>query len=133
MEVLFSDIFSLEKAKVGKCYERVFIPAKFAEKKEKVQIQKEIEDFDIKNPKFKSEKKTFVILPSYVDIKSIDAKFERKQENIIIQKPTVYYTTSKTNNIPLSDEYVQFVKKRGGDVNTLKVGECLYEYVLLKM
>ena len=124
-------ISDLKEAKVGECYKRVYIPAKYTDKEELIEVQKSSKKFLLKEPKFKVVKKKITVIPAYTDIKDTMAKFEKKRIKLPINDKEIYYTIGKNKEIPLSDDFVAYVKKKGVDLDHLKVGECYQEYVKL--
>ncbi len=128
--ILFcSDISSLAKAKAGVCYQKEILPSKLVKKEELIKVEDASEDFLIEDAKFDKVKKEFIISPSYTNIQSKEAKFEDSLEDLVISKDRVYFTLTKSSNIPLSSEYVNFVKSRLVDFDKIKIGECFYEFV----
>jgi len=124
-------IDDLKDAKVGECYKKVQIPAKFVEKTELIEVQKPSKKYLIKEPKFKDENKKITVVPSYTDIKDTIAEFEKKRIKLPVEEKEIYYAIGKNKKIPLSDDFVSYVKKKGINLDDLKVGECYVEYVKL--
>ena len=129
---LMADILSLKDAEVGKCYEKVIIPAKIVSKDELVEISKQRDDYEVQEAKFKDVKKEIVVFPSFENIKTKDATFEKVDKNITIEKAKVYFSVGKKSLVPVSHEYQEFVKMRGVELDKLKEGECSYEFVRFK-
>jgi len=124
-------IEDIKDAKVGECYKKVFIPAKYAQKDELIEVEKASEKLLVTNPKFESIEKNITVVPSFYDVKDSMALFERKTIKLPTNDKKIFYTIGKRKKIPLSEEFVNYVEKKGVDLHTLKVGECYEEYVKL--
>ncbi len=118
---------SLKDAKVGECYQKIVLPAKFVTKKELIEVEKKSKDFNITKAKFDKDSKKIVLSPSYIDIKSKKAEFKIVDKNILLTKDSLFFTL-KDSNTSLSKAYEEFAKKEGANLDDLKVGECLQEF-----
>jgi len=121
----------IEDAKVGECYKKVYIPAKFEQKDELIEVQKASKKYIVQDPKFKTEKKKITVVTPYIEIKDTLAEFEKKRIKLPINEKEIYYTIGKKRQTPLSEDFVEYVKKKGVKLDQLKVGECYAEYVKL--
>ena len=125
------ELSSLKDAKVGECYQKIMLPAKFVTKKELVEIEKKSKDFNITEAKFRKDSKKIVLFPAYTDIKSQKAEFKSVDKNISLTKGGIFFTL-KDSNTPVSKAYEEFAKKEGAKIDELKLGECLEEFVKYK-
>ncbi len=125
-------ITDIKQAKVGECYKKIILPAKYETKEELIEIEKASKKIIVKNPRFKTISKQIEVSPSYTEIKDIMAQFKTVPKKFPINEKKVYYTIGKNKQIPLKPEFVKYVKKQGIDLDSLKVGECYIEYAKLQ-
>ena len=124
-------LLSLKDAKVGECYQKVIVPAKFVTKKELIEVEKKSKDFNITEAKFEKATKQIVVSPRYIDVKSQKAEFKSVEKKILLKEKSIFFTL-KGSNVPVSKAYIEFVTKEGAKLDGLKIGECLSEFVRYK-
>ena len=132
LNVFAKDILSLSEAKVGECYKKVVIPAKYIDKDELIKVEEKSKTYIVNEAKFKKIKKEIDITPVFIDIQPSKAVFKSKKKNIVLNPKKKIFSFSKDSNIALDKKYLDYIKSEGINLDDLKEGECFFQYAKYK-